>query len=208
VRLRITLLLLAGICISLSVPAVLSSGDPLSATPILRALPPLHATTPARWYENAASGAHSSHGNHDSRNMLPVAVNGAENPDAISDALAMRHFIRAVSISPNASIIDGRRRDALLATVGFGSEDYGQFVRAIHAVKDQLDGVDRARKGYSAATDSHLAALDALRVQERTILDRASSDVIRVLTPDGQSRLQWFVRERVKRHIVIYGGLP
>jgi hypothetical protein len=207
-RLHIIPLLLAT-CISMSAVLVVSSSGDVNDGGGFRAndsvVQAARVPTPIHSHPMASSPLRSFAAVEPSQ--LPVALIGADRPEAISDALAMRLFIRAIAVSASASADEVRRRDALLSNVGFSEADYARFVQALQSVKDQLNDIERARGGYSVTNNSHLPTLDLLRTQERDLLDSAAGTVLMELGADGRAKFQRFIRERVKRRITIYGSL-
>jgi hypothetical protein len=142
---------------------------------------------------------------------LPVVVDGAKDPQSIPDALAYRHFIRALAESArsaNPTSLQVARRQALLARVGLSSDDRAAFIGALSGVDGQLAQVARARKQYSREAISAGTArepLQTLRLQEGEILDATRGRLEGALSGEGVRRLQTHIQEQVKKRIVIYG---
>jgi hypothetical protein len=133
---------------------------------------------------------------------LAVRIDGSKRPDAISDELAYRHFFKTIIVNKTATPKDIAVRDSLLSKVGLSQTDRTKLLEMIRDVKDQLDAIENERKGLTASDRNRLSALKGQR--DRT-LDDAVSAVLCSLQPDGRQLLERFVREHVKRRIVVYG---
>lgn len=134
-------------------------------------------------------------------NTLPVAIDGAKTPDKISDQLAYRHFIAAVALSPMASVDEIDRRNDFLSLTDLLPDDISRFVTKIGHVKDQLDTFERTRRSEVVS----LETLAQVNGQQASLLDEVTADVLQSLTEDGRTKFERFIRERVKRRIVVYG---
>ncbi len=149
--------------------------------------------------------------------QLPIAVDGAQTPDLIPDAIAYRLFIAAVSTAgTRATREELDRRDALLSDVALSADDNARFIAATLRVKDDVDTVEAARrklaplvpKGTALPDQQILAQFDQLRARQKQILDDSVHAANAALSPEGKDQLGKFIRERVKRRIVIYGAPP
>jgi len=149
--------------------------------------------------------------------QLPVAIDGFQTPELIPDAVAYRLFLSAMSVAggkPSREELD--RRDALLSNVGLSADDHSRFVAATRHVKGEVDMIEAARRQLTARLpeppvqlDQQLVAqLDDLRTRHRQVLNNAVRSATAALTPEGRVQFDTFIREHVKRHIVIYGAPP
>jgi hypothetical protein len=152
---------------------------------------------------------HSSHEIQGSTLQLPVLVDGSKTPTQIPDTLAYRHFLTTVAEPQNPSLDAVRRRDARIAPIALSAEDQEAFVNALALVWEQLEAIATSRN--SIVSDTTLTdigrsdRLAALKVQEDAIFTAATSRLRQALSSDGQNRLNKYIQDRVKVHIVIYG---
>jgi hypothetical protein len=149
--------------------------------------------------------------------QLPVAVDGSQTPDLIPDAIAYRLFMSAVSVAgAKASSEEFDRRDALLSQVGLSVDDYSRFVAATRHVKDDVDAIVAVRRqmevqlqgSLAEPNERLLAQFDDLRTRHRVVLNTAVQSAITALTPEGRVQFDTFIRDHVKRLVVIYGAPP
>src|SRR5689334_10389736 len=70
--------------------------------------------------------------------QLPIAVNGATNPELIPDSLAFRHYFLAIAISRDAPAPERERRASLLATAGLSSADGAALIACMDGVRERL----------------------------------------------------------------------
>jgi hypothetical protein len=145
---------------------------------------------------------------HPSQFITSVAVNGTKTPERIPDYLAYWHFIMAAAVRQNASPEEFARRRALLSRIGFSQRDADSFVAALSNVREELDSLDEATTGLAAESANSWHQLDNLRAQRHQVLDNAKSRLRNALTLDGWLILDAYVRDHVKRRIVIYGAPP
>jgi hypothetical protein len=142
---------------------------------------------------------------------LRVIVDGSKTPDQISDDLAYRHFILAIAEHQNPSKEEFQRREARLRPIGFSKQERDTCVFALAGVREELDAIDAARNQIAptfASSDAGVQArLATLKSQEDSIIANARSR-LRLSLGDGQARLDIYVRNRVKRQIVILGLAP
>jgi hypothetical protein len=148
----------------------------------------------------------AQHADHVMR--LSVAVNGAETPEQISDQMAYRHLILAVALAQNASDEAISRRDRQLQRAGLSAADRAAFVRALQGLAEQLTVNSEDVKRLSSRPAGAAESLGALRTQRLALLDIARSQVATSLSESGRTRLDSYLREHVKRRIVIYGDVP
>jgi hypothetical protein len=167
----------------------------------------------SRWTNPVVPSATIPEGVH----QLPVAIDGSQTPELIPDAVAYRLFVSAVSVAgakPSSAELD--RRDALLSSVGLSADDHSRFVAATHHVKDEVGAIEAARRQLAARLPEppaqldqrFVAQLDDLKTRHRVLLNNAVRSATEALTPEGRMQFDRFIREHVKRHIVIYGAPP
>jgi hypothetical protein len=181
------MLLLLGACLAISIPQMLAARNATT-------------TRPAIPFNNSIARQVISD--------LPIAVDGAMTPAVIPDTLAMRHFLRATAIRADSSPDQAQARDGLLTSIGFSQSEREQFVQSVSTLRSQLDALESERQRYASAPVAHAAALNRIRDDETAILDAAAATVMSRVGRDGQTRFLSFIRQRVKRHIKIYGTSP
>lgn len=141
---------------------------------------------------------------------LPVAVDGSKTPGLIPDQLAYRHFLMALAEPQSANPEAIARRSALLATTGLSAGDQQALVSALNGLRERLDAnylaTEQAATDDSLAEPEKTAAITTLRAQENLLLDGLASGLKTELSYDGWLRLDAYVKDHVKRRIVIYGS--
>lgn len=142
--------------------------------------------------------AHSEH-------RLSVVVDGSRTPDLIPDELAYRHFILSIAERRNPSREESRRRDIRLRDIRLSDPDQYLLIAAVQGLREELETIEEARKealqDMSVTRDATLASLKAR--EDKAIAAVRSS--LRLLSPDGQARLDEHIKTRVKKRIVILG---
>jgi hypothetical protein len=132
---------------------------------------------------------------------IPLAVDGAKNPELIPDDVAYRHFISVTAATAAASEEEIRRRDAFVAQLELLPADRTSYLAALSNVREALiDTEQRLRVSHS---NSETVA--ELRRQRGRILDDAAARVLTSLSPDGVQRVEAHINGHVKKHIRIYG---
>lgn len=116
-----------------------------------------------------------------------VVVDGGQTPERIPDALAYRHFLSATSLRPNASLNERHVQRLLLERVGFSERDHRTYLATVEWLRERL--------GDTAPT---------LVVQQN--VNQARQRLSNQLTPEGFHRLDFHVKDHVKRHIKIYAS--
>jgi hypothetical protein len=137
---------------------------------------------------------------------LPLVVDGAKNPEKISDRLAYRHFFLALAIPANAPPEAVQRRGAVVGPIGLSHADIAALFVGLSGVSEQLSTIASQRAKLTAGPTANASELDALRTQEHAVVDDARARVAGTLTPRGAAWLESYVRTRVKSHIKIYGS--
>jgi hypothetical protein len=139
---------------------------------------------------------------------LPVAVDGAKNPELIPDRLAYRHFIRVASIHTSPSPEELERQRGILYPLHLTTTDQQALQSALGTLRERLDDIEQQRESWQADSATARAVMVSLKSQEREALDGAMMMAKNSLTADGVARLESYVTKDLKRHIVIYGVLP
>ena len=142
---------------------------------------------------------------------LPIAADGAKNPELISDDLAYRHFIMAVAISERATERQIARRNAMLSLIGLENADRLAMLKSVATVRASLDRITESRRRIPVKdmiSVSVRASLAALKTEEDGIFRDARNRMAFSLSHDGSQRLDQHIQSRVKRRIVIYGEMP
>lgn len=142
--------------------------------------------------------------------QLPVAVDGAKTPGLIPDELAYRHFLMAIAERAGAPPQSIARRNALIATIGLSPGDNESLISALAGLREKLDayyaGTEQAAADASLSAASRSAQVSSLRASQDVALDQAAASLKAALSYDGWNRLDAYVQQRVKRHIVIYAS--
>lgn len=137
---------------------------------------------------------------------LSITVNGEQNPERIPDSLAFRHFILATAKRVDASPEQVDRRESLIREIGFSKEDHDSFVKALAGVREQLDQIASERRRWQGnQTPAAIVSLRELKQQETSVVENATHRLETVFSWEGTTQLLAYVREHVKRRIVIYG---
>lgn len=141
--------------------------------------------------------------------QLPVLVDGSKTPEAIPDRLAYKHFLLAVAEPEHPSPDESARQAARLAPLALSPSDYSDFVHQLGVFKSQLDDIEarrlRIESDVSLESSSRESALLKLKAEQDSALTSILTALHDVMTADGASRLDRYIREQVKRRIVIYG---
>jgi hypothetical protein len=74
--------------------------------------------------------------------------------------------------------------------------------------REDLDGVNEMRTQVSLTSPTQASSLNSLKSHEQDIWEAARTRLENALSSEGATRLQKYIREDVKRHIVIYGSVP
>ncbi len=135
--------------------------------------------------------------------QLVVIVDGAKNPEQISDDLAYRHFLRAVATHEQPTAAERKRQHTFLGAAGLSDSDEKAIALELGKMTTRLEAVQTAR----SASDGAPATLKAFKDEEDTVISRARARVRQVATAEGLSRLDRYMTNTVKRNIKIY-GLP
>jgi hypothetical protein len=136
-----------------------------------------------------------------SSNQLPVLVDGSKTPDKIPDNLAYQHFFAAVAAHPSPSAQELARQNAQLLPLNLSTADRQNLVQALAVFRTGLDPIGAALR--SQPTPAQAASL---RQQKDELLANARTALSSSLTADGLGKLDEYVKTRVKKHIIIYGG--
>jgi hypothetical protein len=153
-------------------------------------------------------GAHLGQDRQQTKGTLPVAVDGARTPDRIPDDVAYRLFLTAMALPPEPSPARFEAREAMLTRAGLSSEDRAAFVDGLEGLKQGLDEVSRQRNQFGAnsqlSPDARTKYL-TLKARETELVVEARSRVERLLSSDGRTRLDAFIRTHVKTRVKIFG---
>lgn len=142
----------------------------------------------------------------DSAYRLPVAIDGAKTPDSVPDRIARIHFVLANAEQDPPSSLDLVQRSSLQADVGLDDVDTEALGLALRGVRDSLESIRVSRSAWlTTSNTSSQQAVRALKLQEDRLLDEAWLRLNASLSADGQDQLANYLRDNVKRHVVIYG---
>ena len=84
----------------------------------------------------------AQHAHHSAE--LPVLVDDARNPEAISDELAWAHFLAAVALEEGAPVDARRRQPAQLLPLGLEIEQQDVLKRILAGLKAGLNETERS----------------------------------------------------------------
>lgn len=129
---------------------------------------------------------------------LQVVLDGAVNPDSISDDVADRHFILAMILASEPEW------EWTMARLRWSTSDVLSFSTHIQAARKQLDSLAT----QLAAEKGPTLRADQLRREKVGVLDAMRQRISQELSPSGLSILREYVRTEVKKRIVVYGSLP
>ncbi len=100
-------------------------------------------------------------------------------------------------------------RHAVLARIHLSNmADYDSFVSAVSGLRGQLDAIYQEREGTRMDAPDALSRLDALKNRHNQLLDQVRERLRTSLSFEGFVLLDSYVRDQVKRGIVIYGERP
>jgi hypothetical protein len=143
------------------------------------------------------------HGSHTtSSGHLRVDVDGATNPERVSDYIAYRQLILAASHRDDASDVDRARRAAFIQRVGLSPKDEASLTAALRSVRERLDQLAAEKQELGAASPA--AARATLREREEAVFDGANRRIRAFLSTDGWRRLDQFVQQQIKPNIKVY----
>ena len=147
---------------------------------------PFSLSGPQQWQQ------HEGHAPGSGRAVrLAMALDGAENPAAISDEQAYGHFLAAM-----ASLQNVKGREAALKSAGLTTTDRLAFVAALGSLNAELRAI--ADQGKAGVT------LGRLQAQKRISLVGARNRVQSALSPEGAASLHNYIEIQVKRRIRVF----
>jgi hypothetical protein len=133
--------------------------------------------------------------------QLAVLVDGSKTPELIPDDLAYNHFILGVAQHLKPTPDEVRLRESRLAPIDLSKQDLGSLVSALTGLREDLDSFENAEAAAGGSGD-----LTVVRARWHSSMSAARDRLQFALTPDGLARLDSFIRDHVKRFIVIYGS--
>ena len=153
-------------------------------------------------------GAHLGQNTQQTKGTLPVAVDGARTPDRIPDDVAYWLFLTGMALPPESSADRLGAREAMLTRAGLSGEDRAAFVDGLEGLRQGLDEVSRLRNQFGPnsqlSPDARTKYL-TLKARETELVVEARSRVERLLSSDGRTRLDAFIRTHVKTRVKIFG---
>lgn len=153
----------------------------------------------------AAASTYGQHVHPNADHQLPVAVDGAREPNKIPDDVAYAHLIALVAIPDMPNDDEVRRRDTLLDPVKLEPPDRAALLESMRGVYAQLDFLSREQKRLSSTPDLHSQRLEDLRLRKTATYSAAISRLNARLSPKGRKHLKAYLLTEVKPRIVIYG---
>ena len=150
--------------------------------------------------QRSSSASHVAHGD-----TLPILIDGAKEPERISDALAYFHLFSVIlTPSPNAMAEDTvRRREALFVKMGIGIADATVFLSALQAAADDLRRATARKR--NAAELGLRPEFEESKAQEEAVITGVRELLAQRLSVSGSRNLARYVQQ-VKRQIVVYGN--
>jgi hypothetical protein len=137
---------------------------------------------------------------------LPLTVDGAKTPELVPDSVAYRHFVMALAEREDAAESRLERRNARLNELGLSTKDRASLLTALRTVRERLDRIAEDRKSIGSSGSS--PAMAALRLEHDEVVGGAVDRIKTFLSQLGRARVETYLREHVKRNIVIYGAVP
>lgn len=148
------------------------------------------------------------------RQMLRVSVDGKTEPELVPDAYAYRHLFAATAMSDALTPEQMAFVRARVRRIGLSGLDRASYETALSRlrVRDELARIEEERKLLTRDRGTAMSAavagtLGRLRDQEKDLLARAYSEVLRGLSAEGAATLDAHVRLVVKRQIKILSGV-
>ena len=145
-------------------------------------------------------GQHAGHAHGNSAALtLSKAVDGATAPEAISDDLAYTHFFVALATRPtdDTDVIDRFLQKAGIAH----PVDRTTIAVAMDGLRRELALIESNGRNASQKQSPEQA-----REQKRKAIATIRGQLDAQLSANSRSELQKYIRDRVKRRIVIYRG--
>ena len=127
----------------------------------------------------------------------------------IPDDLAYAQFLSALSIKADAPPIEVRRRKFMLTSAGLADSDQAVVIAALRGVREELlnIAVERQTRLLPSlrGTVQGAAISRSLTMREQSAIDAARTRLTGTVSAEGFEAFDKYVREHVKRKIVIYG---
>ena len=160
-------------------------------------------STPPR--DDTSSHSESSPSHFAREDSLTILIDGAKEPERISDALAYLHLFSVIlTPSPNAAADDtARRREALFMKMGIGPADATAFLSALQAAAHNLRDVTASKR--KAAELGLRPEFEDFKAQEEAVITGVRDLLAQRLSVSGSRNLARYVQQ-VKRQIVVYGN--
>jgi hypothetical protein len=133
-----------------------------------------------------------------------IRVDGRINPQQVPDELAFRVYLKSMTLRGTPTTQNLRRRAAFLKALHLPMEDERRFVAAVDAIAPELTQVEHERKQLTPNDPAGVAKQSALKDREDRALDQALARLTGLLSPDGWSTFDGYVRGHVKSSIVVF----
>ncbi len=152
----------------------------------------------------AAPGA-AQHAGH--LTELPVAVDGAKNPEKIPEDLAVQHFLLAFSAPASPSPVELKRQEAQLASLGLAPAERAVVKQELARFRQQWDELELQweRAGRQAQAEEQSRAVATIAAGRRGLAASAISRIRGLLSAESGEKLERHIQTRVKSRIIIYG---
>jgi hypothetical protein len=139
---------------------------------------------------------------------LPIAVDGAKNPERVPDKVAYRHLVMVVAQPETATADQVKPRNAILTWMGLSQEDKDALIAALRGVSAELKDITEQRKQWATDSPSARSALETLRHREDQLFNNAQTRLRESLSLGGLMHLDAYIQQHIKPRIVIYGAIP
>jgi|GEM_PF-2893493 len=138
---------------------------------------------------------------------LPVAVDGAKNPEKIPEDLAAQHFLLAISVPASPSPVELKRQEAQLASLGLAPAERAVVKQELARFRQQWDEleVQWERAGRQAQPEEQSRAVSAISAARRGLAASTISRIRGLLSVESGEKLERHIQTRVKSRIIIYG---
>jgi hypothetical protein len=132
--------------------------------------------------------------------LLPVLVDGSQNPAGIPDAIAYRHFIMSLCAHHIPQPHEAARRLYLLDHIRLSSDDERGLVTALDGVQERIDALTWSEGKPLSASEA-----SSRQDQLTLMLDSAVANLNALLTEGGKAKIANWVASQVKRNTIIVG---
>ena len=134
-------------------------------------------------------------------------MDGSKTPEKIPDQLAYRHFLVGVAEHAASRPVETDRQKVRLAPIGFSEGDTDALRSLLGRLRAHLDAIQAARSNAETLSlGARMSIYADLKLQEDALITGAIGSLQTTLSADGVARLDQYVKQHVKRKIVVYGS--